>query len=102
MAAVLARRGIRRIIATDQDPRALACARENIARLHGGMNPDFFKGTRVQEAVAKVWPEVTTENLAEVSDIAGYREEFLRLFGFGLPGVDYRADTSPDVYLPSA
>jgi len=33
LAAVLARRGIKRIVATDQDPRALACARENITRL---------------------------------------------------------------------
>jgi len=33
LAALLARRGIARIVATDQDPRALACARENIARL---------------------------------------------------------------------
>jgi SAM-dependent methyltransferase len=33
LAAVLARRGIARILATDRDPRALACARENLARL---------------------------------------------------------------------
>lgn len=33
LAAVLARRGIKRIIATDQDKRALACARENLTRL---------------------------------------------------------------------
>ncbi len=33
LAALLARRGIAHIVATDQDPRALACARENIARL---------------------------------------------------------------------
>ena len=33
LAAVLARRGVGRVIATDQDPRALACAAENIARL---------------------------------------------------------------------
>ena len=33
LSAVLARRGIRRVVATDQDGRALACARENIARL---------------------------------------------------------------------
>jgi methylase of polypeptide subunit release factors len=33
LAAVLARRGIARIVATDQDPRALACARENLSRL---------------------------------------------------------------------
>jgi methylase of polypeptide subunit release factors len=34
LAAVLARRGIKRIVATDQDQRALACARENISRLN--------------------------------------------------------------------
>jgi methylase of polypeptide subunit release factors len=33
LAAVLARRGIARVVATDMDERALACARENIARL---------------------------------------------------------------------
>jgi methylase of polypeptide subunit release factors len=33
LAAVLARRGIAHVVGTDQDPRALACARENIARL---------------------------------------------------------------------
>lgn len=33
LAAVLARRGVKRVVATDQDPRALACARENLARL---------------------------------------------------------------------
>ena len=33
LAAVLARRGVARVVATDQDPRALACARENLAQL---------------------------------------------------------------------
>ncbi|TDD91712.1 methyltransferase [Actinomadura rubrisoli] len=33
LAAVLARRGVQRVVATDQDPRALACARENLQRL---------------------------------------------------------------------
>ncbi|HEY8100720.1 MAG TPA: class I SAM-dependent methyltransferase [Burkholderiaceae bacterium] len=33
LSAVLARRGVQHIVATDQDPRALACARENLARL---------------------------------------------------------------------
>lgn len=36
LAAVLARRGVAHIVATDQDPRALACARENIDHL--GLN----------------------------------------------------------------
>jgi methylase of polypeptide subunit release factors len=33
LAAILARRGVARVVATDQEPRALACARENVARL---------------------------------------------------------------------
>lgn len=33
LAAVLARRGIKQVVATDQDPRALACARDNVQRL---------------------------------------------------------------------
>jgi enoyl-[acyl-carrier protein] reductase/trans-2-enoyl-CoA reductase (NAD+) len=60
------------------------------------MQPD------VQKAVADLWPKVSTENLAELSDIAGYRAEFLKLFGFGLPGVNYDAETEPLAPLPSA
>ena len=33
LAAVLARRHVEHLVATDQDPRALACARDNLARL---------------------------------------------------------------------
>jgi enoyl-[acyl-carrier protein] reductase/trans-2-enoyl-CoA reductase (NAD+) len=55
----------------------------------------------IQAEVARIWPEVTTENLPSLSDIAGYRSEFLRLFGFGLPGVDYQLDVSPEVHLLS-
>jgi SAM-dependent methyltransferase len=33
LSAMLAKRGVQRIVATDQDPRALACARENLKRL---------------------------------------------------------------------
>ena len=33
LSAVLARRGVQRVVATDQDPRAIACARENLQRL---------------------------------------------------------------------
>ncbi|KPA98304.1 MULTISPECIES: enoyl-ACP reductase FabV [Pseudomonas] len=53
----------------------------------------------VQDLVAKLWNEVTTENLNELTDFAGYKAEFLRLFGFGIEGVDYDADVSPDVAI---
>ena len=39
--------------------------------------------------------EVTEENLFELTDFKGYKEEFLRLFGFGIKGVDYDAETTP-------
>jgi len=49
----------------------------------------------IQAQVPAIWQQITTENLAELSDIAGYRSEFLRLFGFGLPGINYEADVEP-------
>lgn len=51
----------------------------------------------VQEAVREIWPTVTTANLVEKTDIAGYRSEFLKLFGFGLENVNYEADVEPHV-----
>ncbi|MDR3143341.1 MAG: trans-2-enoyl-CoA reductase family protein [Puniceicoccales bacterium] len=46
----------------------------------------------VQEEVRKIWPQITTENLEELSDFAAYQQDFLKLFGFGFPYVDYEAD----------
>ena len=41
------------------------------------------------------------EGVAELADLDGYRGDFLRLFGFGLPGIDYAADADPEVAIPS-
>ncbi len=49
----------------------------------------------MQAKVEAVWPQVTTENLNQLTDFAAYKAEFLRLFGFGINGVDYEADVSP-------
>ena len=49
----------------------------------------------LQAQVEAIWPQVTTENLHDLSDFAAYQSEFLRLFGFGIDGVDYSADVSP-------
>ncbi len=81
-------------------------------QMYGGTGLDFDNAGRVriddwemrpeiQAEVARLWPEVTTENLAELTDIAGYRTEFLKLFGFGLPGINYEADIDPHVELPA-
>jgi enoyl-[acyl-carrier protein] reductase/trans-2-enoyl-CoA reductase (NAD+) len=61
---------------------------------------DWETRAEVQDAVAKVWPVVSTENLAELTDIAGFQADFLKLFGFGLPGVDYDADVEPHILMP--
>jgi enoyl-[acyl-carrier protein] reductase/trans-2-enoyl-CoA reductase (NAD+) len=49
----------------------------------------------VQAEVDAVWQNVSTETGPAVSDIKGYRDDFLKLFGFGIKGVDYAADV-PD------
>lgn len=46
----------------------------------------------VQAAVKDVWTVAETSNFKEVADYEGYRDDFLRLFGFGLKNVDYSAD----------
>ena len=56
---------------------------------------DWELKEEVQEECRKLWPQVTTENLFDVTDYQLYKDEFLKLFGFGLDGVDYEADVSP-------
>ncbi len=51
----------------------------------------------VQQEVERLWAEVTTENLNELSDFRGYQEAFFHLFGFGFNSVDYDADVDPRV-----
>jgi enoyl-[acyl-carrier protein] reductase/trans-2-enoyl-CoA reductase (NAD+) len=51
----------------------------------------------VQAQVETLWDEVTEENLFELTDFEGYKAEFLRLFGFGIEGVDYDAETNVKV-----
>ncbi len=62
---------------------------------------DWEMKPEVQALVGKRWTEVTTENFPQLGDFEGYQTSFLRLFGFGLEGVDYTAETNPDVKIPS-
>ena len=81
-------------------------------KLFSGKGLDFDEAGRVrvddwemredvQSAVAELWPKVVTETIDELTDFAGYQENFLKLFGFGLPGVDYEADVDPERPVPS-
>ncbi|WP_097084957.1 MULTISPECIES: enoyl-ACP reductase FabV [unclassified Pseudomonas] len=51
----------------------------------------------VQQACKALWPKVTSDNLFELTDYAGYKHEFLKLFGFERTDVDYDADVATDV-----
>lgn len=48
----------------------------------------------VQERIKVLWAKATSENLTEIGDLAGYKQDFLNLFGFGFNNVDYAADSN--------
>jgi enoyl-[acyl-carrier protein] reductase/trans-2-enoyl-CoA reductase (NAD+) len=53
----------------------------------------------VQDRVQALWNQVSNDNIYQVTDYAGYKQEFLRLFGFEIDGVDYEADVDPAVEI---
>lgn len=55
----------------------------------------------VQAEVAQLWEQVTSENIEELSDIEGYRNDFFQLFGFNTEGIDYETETNELVQVPS-
>ena len=62
---------------------------------------DWEMAEDVQDLISQRWAAVNTENFAELADFAGYQANFLKLFGFGLDGVDYSADTDVAISVPS-
>jgi enoyl-[acyl-carrier protein] reductase/trans-2-enoyl-CoA reductase (NAD+) len=62
---------------------------------------DWEMRPEVQAEIEKIWAGVTTETIDDVSDFEGYQKEFYRLFGFGLAGVDYAAESDPVRPVPS-
>ena len=62
---------------------------------------DWEMRESVQAEVARLWDEATTERLPSIGDLSGYKNDFLNLFGFGLANVDYLADVSEVVSIPS-
>ncbi|MGV9002874.1 enoyl-ACP reductase FabV [Flavobacterium sp.] len=55
----------------------------------------------IQAEVSKLWEKATTENLSEIGDLAGYKKDFLNLFGFAFDGVDYLAEANEMTLIPS-
>jgi enoyl-[acyl-carrier protein] reductase/trans-2-enoyl-CoA reductase (NAD+) len=61
---------------------------------------DWEMNPEVQKEVAELWKGATTENLPAIGDLAGYKSDFVNLFGFGLDGVDYAAEANEMVEIP--
>lgn len=53
---------------------------------------DWEMKPEIQDAIMEIWDKVSTENVESLCDIKGYWEDFFRMFGFGISGVDYGAD----------
>ena len=51
----------------------------------------------VQAKVAESWAKISTENLNQLTDFSGYKQEFLSLFGFGVAGVDYDQEVDSEI-----
>ncbi len=49
----------------------------------------------IQASIAESWQNISNDNFNQLADFEGYQADFLKLFGFGLDGVDYTADTDP-------
>lgn len=62
---------------------------------------DWEMADDIQNLIADRWSAITTENLADLADFAGYQQSFHRLFGFGLAGIDYSADVDTQIPIPS-
>ena len=51
----------------------------------------------VQQACRHLWPQITDDNLFSKTDYQLYKDEFLKLFGFGVDNVDYEVEAEPVV-----
>ncbi len=68
----------------------------------GYLRPDDWEmQPEVQKEVARLWETVATENVYQISDIEGYWDDFFRLFGFRMEGIDYEQDVNPEAEIPS-
>lgn len=61
---------------------------------------DWEMNAEVQKEVAELWKGATTENLPAIGDLNGYKSDFINLFGFGVDGIDYAAESNEMVEIP--
>ncbi|MBK1735425.1 trans-2-enoyl-CoA reductase [Halorhodospira abdelmalekii] len=82
--------------------RESLCSAEPVLDDEGRIRVDLWElDPEVQSEVARRWEQLTDDNIDELTDFAGYQRDFLKLFGFGLDGIDYEADVDPHVTIPN-
>ena len=81
------------VLAVSTDPQADEAGRLRL--------DDREMRTDVQSEIARLWPQVTTENLRLLTDFAGFQRQFRNLFGFDVEGVDYERPIEINAELPS-
>ncbi len=54
----------------------------------------------IQDKVSALWIEATTDTLPELGDLAGYKKDFLNLFGFDVAGINYDSEVNEVVEIP--
>ncbi len=62
---------------------------------------DLEMQEETQDKIRALFAEVSTENIMQLSDLKGYQDDFYRLFGFNISGVDYDSDVNPIRTIPS-
>ena len=65
----------------------------------GRLRVDDGNWRAVQTRVQELWNQVETDNINALTDFAGYKSDFLRLFGFEVEGVDYEAPVNPHAHI---
>src|SRR5260370_11934908 len=80
-------------LATNADPKTDESGRLRL--------DDREMRTDVQAEIARLWPQVTSENLRALTDFAGFQRQFRNLFGFEVEGVDYERPVEISAELPS-
>jgi enoyl-[acyl-carrier protein] reductase/trans-2-enoyl-CoA reductase (NAD+) len=61
---------------------------------------DWELAPDVQAEVARRWADATNENIADLADLAWFRAEVRRLYGFDVAGVDYARPVETDIPWP--
>ncbi len=78
------------------DDQAIPIDKEQRIRIDDlEMQPD------VQQLISTIWSTISTDNIHDLSDLAGYKKDFYKLFGFEIDGVNYKEDVDIQVHIPS-